>query len=134
MIVLDNQYLYIEVQPEQELLIYRWKSASESLDQSAFFAEGARVLNAIVSHKCKYVVGNVQEFKVIIAPETQETINEQLLSVLNQVGLKKLAQIVNPDNLLTNVSLEQTLEENKNASYQQKFFDNEADALAWVKE
>ncbi|MCS7018179.1 MAG: hypothetical protein RMJ87_03515 [Cytophagales bacterium] len=81
--------------------------------------------------KPQSICADMRSFYFTISPDIQQRINERILAFYNQIQLKKHALLVSPD-FIAQLSIEQTMDENNNTSYENRYFGSERDAIAWL--
>jgi hypothetical protein len=92
--------------------------------------EITRYFEAIKEYLPAFSLINAQNAQYNVRPDTQTWMVENLFPIYVQIKLKKMAIIVSKD-FITQLSLEQTIEEADNSIFQTSYFDNEDDALNW---
>jgi len=130
--IFENVYLIFDLDKENDIFVYTWKLANENLEIEDFLVESKKILEGILTSKCKNIIGNDTDFKVIIAPEIQEKMNKTLLFYLNGAILK-FAHII-PKELVSELSVEQLFEENSESTYEDKYFETLEQARKWIME
>lgn len=130
--IFENEYLIFEVHDDKRIFVYTWKSTSEDLSIEAFFIEVQIILTEILNNNYDYIIGNNINFHVIVQPETQKKINEQVLQQINN-KIKTFIHICN-DDLINQLVVEQIFEENANRTYTEHFVRSIDEALGLVKD
>jgi hypothetical protein len=74
---------------------------------------------------------DARKFEFVILKDMQGWIQENIISVLNQVGVQKWAVISTPE-FVSQVSIEQTIESKRNNIFKAEYFDSEEDAMRWL--
>lgn len=119
-------------QSEDCLLIGKWFN-THLLTQETFRDELLKgELNAL--EKCKpalYMI-DTSGFELPIAHKTQLWIADNISSKYEENGLKRLAFVASKT-FIVQLSIEQTNNESYSGNVEKRHFDNEADALAWLK-
>ena len=90
-------------------------------------------LAAIEDTKPKYQFIDGRDMKFIIIPEFQTWINENLIAPAIKFGLRKVAFLESPE-LFAQVSVEQTMDENKDSILKVKYFEDKNKAKEWLFE
>jgi len=125
-----NEFVNIELR-ENNFLYVKWtdKTADMSVD---FFKQ---VNLWYIDYFDKYAITsfmiNTQDFKFAIIPEVQEWVGTQIIPKVIASGLKKLAFIVSEE-IIAQLSIEQTMSESKSDEFTLLYFDNEAKANTWL--
>lgn len=128
--IYENPYLTLELDSEKSILVYTWKPESEKLALDEFLTEATRITTSIVTNRVSYVIGNDTDFKFSIAPDLQHEMNKTILARFNNTELKKFAHVMSTE-IITQLSVEQFFEENKQKTYADKFFDDLKSAFDW---
>jgi hypothetical protein len=125
----DN--LKIEVETNNQLLIMRWFENTANLTQETLIQESMKIVEEIHKNKVRYLISDDRQFLFPIGPELQKQMAAQMLTQLNAVGLVRFAHI-NSTELLAQLSVSQFMDENTDANYKDKYFDNEIVARKWL--
>jgi len=128
--IFDNKYLTFELDSAKSIFMYTWKPTSENLTAEELISEGQRCLQAVFQHNVRSIISNDVDFRYPMSPELQVEMNKSILSVLNQSKVKKFAHIFSKE-FIAQLSVEQFFDENKNKSYEDKYFSNFEDAVEW---
>jgi hypothetical protein len=90
-----------------------------------------KIVEEIHKNKVRYLISDDRQFLFPIGPELQKQMAAQMLTQLNAVGLVRFAHI-NSTELLAQLSVSQFMDENTDANYKDKYFDNEIVARKWL--
>jgi len=101
------------------------------LNDEMYKAEALEILELAESYHPVAILNDDRAFTYPIIPDLQDWINTTILPRYLMVGVRKAALLVSPD-FFTQVSIEQTLEEDNATQFQIKFFDNREDAYLWL--
>lgn len=74
---------------------------------------------------------DVREADFVIVPKMQDEVNQKLLSKLTNTT-EKIA-FIQPKDFFTYASIQQMMDEDINQTAVKRYFDNETDALKWLK-
>lgn len=129
----SSLYQSIQFFPEYALLKRVLHSHPEDMDRNDFRHEWLEYAKAIRSHQPQHILVNASRFNFLIVGELQQWINENIISVFNEVGLKKWA-LVFPPQFLQQVSIEQTIEANPKNNFAIHYFETEEEAMHWLLE
>ena len=130
MTIFENTYQTIAF--NNNVLVQTWKDDSKKMNSELFKSEMVKLGEAFDSKKPEFVLINMLNFTFAVAPDVQDWVNKNVNSKLIEHKTKKLGFIVSSD-LFTKISVEQTLEENEGSQLTNKYFENEEDALEWLK-
>ena len=83
-------------------------------------------------HKPKRELVHLFDMKYTISPEVQEWMNNEIFPKYENI-IKRMAFLL-PTEFITQIAVEQTMEEEVGLKFIQKYFDNEEDARKWLME
>ena len=125
-------YQFIEYYPEYSLMKRVLESHSENMGRPGFQHEWLEYAKAIRHYQPEYILVNARNFDFLILKEVQEWINRHVISVYNEIGLKKWAIVV-PPKFLHQVGIEQTIEANPDNTFEVQYFETEEEAIQWLQ-
>jgi len=125
-------YQTITYEHELSCLENIWALKTEDISDDGFRSEIIKFRDCIEQYKPKYLIGNVNELRFGISPDFQNWIVENLFAKIVEWGVKKYAVLVSTD-ILTQLSVEQTIEEEKTGAFATRYFDNRQTAVEWIK-
>ncbi len=128
--VYKSAYKTTDYDSTTEIMLNRWTDAE--MDQATFQKEIIAWVELMEKYHAKYMIANTKEFNFVINVDMQTWTGETVFPRLLAAGMKKFAIIVTAD-ILTQLALEQTMEEEKTGQFQTRYFDNEEDAIQWMK-
>lgn len=131
--VYESKYLTLVVNDERKLLKVLWSSATESMQDDEFRKELTTYVEIAEKYQpTKSLVDTIYFFMTVV-PETQEWVNQNIHQRSLQAGIKKFAYLISKD-FFPQVSIEQTMEEgNASEIFETRYFDNETEAVEWLK-
>jgi|GEM_PF-3855893 len=118
------------------LLYQEWKSESLTMDYDAFRTEAGLFVETVLDFRPAVILTNQEDFNYILSEENNQWYLQNLIPVLQNTGVKKIA-IVGNDSLLNYIQLE-NLAESVRLSYgnlpvESLFFDDIERAIHWLK-
>ena len=133
----SDKYLDVYYNQDLRLIEYYWKEATEDMTE----AEYRMILLDLtdeVDEKVKsgawmldsFLLDN-QNFLFVMSPKLQEWHTRKITSVATTWGAKKVA-IVMSEEFASQMSIEQTMEEDKKANSLTRYFDNMEEAKEWL--
>lgn len=125
-------YQSIEYYPEYSILKRVLQPHPENMGHPGFQHEWLEYAKTIRDQQPKYILVNARNFNFLILKEMQEWINQHVVSVFNEVGLKKWAVVI-PPQFLHQVSIEQTIEANPGNTFEIQYFEAEEEAMLWLQ-
>lgn len=126
-----SAYQIINVFTEQKLLQKEWFTATESMKDQTFQKEVEKIAEIAEMYKVERFHDNTTNFLYPISPDLQTWVNEQIFPRFIAAGLRKYAIIVSKE-MITQLSIEQTMEENNASSFQVRYFDDVTKASTWL--
>jgi len=129
--VFSSKYDVVYVDKPNRIVKNVWTSYTENMNWADFKEELLALKKIVVENKTYGILGNTMNLNYAIIPEQQEWIAENYFPEVIAAGLKKYAIIVSMD-MITELSVQQTIEENSNAPFDTRYFDNESDARDWL--
>jgi len=129
----DDKYMSVTHDEEKNVFFHVWKSTSETLTDGDFLKQLDIFKKMIVSNKPKALCADMRQFLYIMSPEIQKLTGEDFFPAIISVGVKKYALTVSAD-VFTQVSVEQTIAEEKEQRFVTKYFDNIEEAKKWASE
>lgn len=125
-----HQAYWIE---EKQLVISHWQTPL-SIGEEVFMQEMINYFNGIKNYQPKSVLIDATQAEYTINPNLQAWMATELFPIYAEIGLKKMALVISPDEL-TQLSMEQALEEGESlATYQTEYFESVKDAQNWCEE
>ena len=129
-----SKYQQVSFEEKSNVLVFKWLPATEKMTTEEFVEDIKIAAKTMMQYKeCKVLLLS-QDMRFVISPDIQEKANEILLPAYSDAGVKKLAIIV-PLELVSEMSLEQTVEENQDKhAFRTHFFADEKSAREWIIE
>ena len=132
MILKEHKYYTIEFEEAKNIIKVVWKEASENMTRTDFKEQQIIQTDCIIEKKSKLLFIDGRNFRFLVSPDLQEWTNNEQIPRALKVGLKKTA-IILPKELFSQVSVEQTMEEEKAKSFETNYFDDEQKARTWLE-
>jgi len=129
--VLRTKYDVIYLDAANKIVKNEWSPVTESMTWEEFKSELLALKEIVVKNNTYGVLGDTSGLRYGITPEQQEWIGQNYFPDVLAAGLKKYAIIVSTD-FITELSVEQTIEETSSAPFASKFFDSQEKALEWL--
>lgn len=125
-------YQSIEFFPEHSILRRVLHPHSNDMSSPGFHREWLEYARTIREQHPRNILVNARDFDFLILKDMQRWINENVISVYNEVGLKKWAVVI-PPQFLHQVSIEQTIEANPHNNFEVRYFETEEEAMYWLQ-
>ena len=129
--VYDSQYLNSVFFSEQELVEINWKPSTEKMTEEEYKQEILNINDIVLKFRPKKILFDASNMFFVVVPELQEWTNREGIPVSLSVGMNKSAFVVSKD-LFSQVSIEQTMEEQAGSQFINRYFDNKEDARKWL--
>lgn len=117
--------------PEAKCIQFVFQRYTEKMGQEEYIQELKGFIELVKEHQPKSIYADTREFYFTIVPDIQDFINENILALYSEIGVEQHAILVSPD-IFAAVSVEQTMEEDEKPSYENRYFESEEDANAWL--
>jgi len=125
-----SKYLKIDYDESNLLIINTFNKNTVDMNVDEFKEERIIFLNYCLKYKPKYILINNLELIFPIAPELQQWVNLEIFSKIRNF-VNRIAFLM-PSDFITNLSVEQTLDEKEGSTFNKRFFDTEQEALKWL--
>jgi len=130
--IFKSKFLTVSYNPKNQILKAVWDPATQQMTDADFrenIQEG--VWKNIEHYKPIGFIGDTRQFLFIIAPELQEWYGANISSVFGRYT-KKIAMIMSQD-FISQLSVEQTIEEDNQSGFVTKYVSSETEALIWLR-
>ncbi|NJL11628.1 MAG: STAS/SEC14 domain-containing protein [Microscillaceae bacterium] len=127
-----SKYFQVCWEAPQELFYYVFNEQTSDMCAEEYIDELRAFIRLVKKYQPRYVLGDMVDFGFVITPDIQEWVNENLFTVYQEIGFKKIAILMSKE-FVASLSIEQTMEENRSNSFQTAFFENEKMARAWLE-
>jgi len=129
--VYESEFLVLNFYKENDLIEEIWKIATRTMSVCQFKEEFLNVSNEIFLIKPKKMLIDTSEMQFLITPDLQEWANLHIFPISLKVGLKKVA-IISSKALISQISIEQMMEEAEGKKFTSRYFDDKAAAMNWI--
>jgi hypothetical protein len=129
----DDKYMSVTHDHDNNVLFHLWKPSSEFLTDEEFRKQLSTFKELIIGNKPKAVYVDTRQFLYTMPPETQKWASEDFFPAIISVGVKKYGLMVSAD-IFTQVSIEQTMTEEKEQRFVTRYFDDLEAAKKWANE
>lgn len=131
--IYESDYLLIEHLIEKNMVKLEWSEKSENMSDEQYKQEMLKYAESLEKHHPKYVLIDTKSASFPISPDLQKWTNMHIISKAIDVGLQKTAVIYSTD-FITQLSVEQVFDEDKQSVIRRQIFDNLKDAEEWLFE
>lgn len=129
--VYESNYWIIYFEDDNKLIRTVWNENSAKLTKDLYQKEMSEYAAQVEKNKPSRLMVDSQKFFFPITPDLQEWTNNQIFPRVLAAGLRKVAIILTPD-IISQMSLEQTMEEDTGLQFQTKYFDSEEESRKWL--
>jgi hypothetical protein len=126
-----STFQQIQVDESQKLLRKHWFKESANMSEEDFRSEVEVIAQIAEQYRIEKFHDDTTNFGFVILPRLQEWVNEKIFPRFVQSGLRKYAIIISEE-MIAQLSIEQTMEEDNADSFQVKYFNNSEKAVNWL--
>lgn len=127
----ESRYMNLKFNEQKNIIEETWHSASKEMTEEEFKDEILKTLKYMNENRPKFYLVNSKDLKFAIAPKVQEWMHQNFIIPFVKIGVKKAAFVISEE-LVTEMSVEQTTEEDKEGKFKRQFFNNYEKALKWL--
>jgi len=128
--IYKSKYWVINFDEKNKIINPVWLEASAELTDEIYKMEMERYTEFVEKYSALYALVNCFNLKYAISPTVQEWTNENLFPRIHAVGQRHVA-ILMPSEIITQLSLEQIMEESNGLQFKTAYFGNEEEAIKW---
>ncbi len=132
MILHKSKYAEIIIEQENSLIIHKFLSTTENMETDEFKKEMLIFVEMCKKYKPDKELVNLLDMRYIIVPEEQEWMDNEILQ--KYITIIKRGAFLVPTELVAQISVEQTMEEEAGQKFVQQYFENEDKARKWLME
>ena len=131
--VYKNKYIQIAYYSENKLIIANWTNETEIANKQDFKDWNIELVKQIEANESNVLLANTFNYKFIITPDLQEWSTTNVFAKMAKAGIEKIAMLATNE-MFSQVSLEQFVEEYKIGNIVTKYFDDINNAKKWLFE
>jgi hypothetical protein len=129
--VYESLYQVIFFDEDKKLLHKEWYIDTDTMPQDTFKIEVEKIAEIAEKYKPIRFHDDTTNFYFPISPKVQTWVNETIFPRFIKAGVMKYALIVSQE-LIAQLSIEQTMEESNAHKFQVKYFDDPEKAYEWL--
>ncbi|WP_338767883.1 hypothetical protein WAF17_06650 [Bernardetia sp. ABR2-2B] len=129
--VYKSKYMLLEYWEEYNLIELTWLPETENKTEEEYKEELLNYLECCIIYKPTGLISDTREYFFTVSIELQEWTNTTVFTRLLELGLSRVAFVRSPE-LIAQLSIEQTLEENEGSKFTTQYFDNKESAKEWI--
>jgi len=126
-----SKFVDISLSDNNLVITNDWFKTTAEMTADQYKHDMLKFAELALEHKPKYHLIKSVNFLFIITIEMQDWTNTTIFPKLINAGIKKIAFLVSSE-MIAQLAIEQTLEENNASAFAVKYFDVEADAMKWL--
>lgn len=127
----ESPYVVVYYDADNHLLSKKWLPATEQMPGKEFKKEMKIYGQLVRQYKPDKELVDTKDFLFAISPTLQDWVSKDIFAIYREVGLIKAAFISSSD-FISQLSLEQAMDENYGQELIKRYFDNEDDARQWL--
>ncbi|MBN2663418.1 MAG: hypothetical protein JXR68_07185 [Bacteroidales bacterium] len=128
--VYQSKYLIMEFDADKSVLLTVWESASETLDDERIKKEIAKTAEITEKYSPKFKIADDRNRNFMYSIDIQKWVANKLKTAYDNAGVEKFA-ILLPDDLINQISTEQTIAEANDNKNRVQHFTSIEDAMKW---
>jgi hypothetical protein len=128
-VLFANDFISIEYMPEIGVVRATWTKKTSEMYTEDFQTCIKEIWKAVREKLPKGFMGDTRNFGFTIPPETQEWYGTNIKDTFSNTP--KIAMLMSSE-FISQLSIEQTIEEDKNTGVTTRYFDDENQALQWL--
>jgi len=130
--IYESNYMTLYFHSKSGIIEEVWNSHSEKMLEEEFQKEILTTLKYMKAHQAKYYLVDAKLLFFTIPIELQTWMYQNFITPFIQLGIHH-ATFVMSDEMITQLSIEQTTDEESEEVFKRKFFTNKEEALNWLK-
>lgn len=127
----DSEFQRIEFDEKSGILYEIWKIKSEDMTPLDFQNEMQQQVQAARQAKSRAALTDTLDMRFPIVPEMQEWLNENIFPQFIELGMKRIAFLMSRE-MITQLSVEQTMEEETGSQFEMRYFSDQQEAERWL--
>jgi len=131
MIIYESKFMYLDFSEENLLIEWTWLETTSKMTDEDYKQEFLNYVELIKIHRPQRIIADSRKLDFGINPDLQDWTNQTVFPVALEMGLNKAALVLNND-LITQLSIEQTMEEVEGVKFITNYFDDLEEARKWI--
>ncbi len=127
----NSNFVEISLSDNNLVITNEWFKTTDKMTDEQYKNDMLKFAELAILHKPKYHLIKSVDFSYIITINMQDWTNNNIFPQLIEAGIKKIAFLVSAE-IVSQLSIEQTLEEKNASAFAIKYFDVETDAKKWL--
>ena len=130
-ILFESDAVLVKYESESKIFEYEWQPRLTELSDEEYRGAMLEVMRHVQALQPRLVVANTKHSSFAIRVDLQKWVAENVIGPAVRLGMKKLALVVSSD-LVIQLSVEQSLDETAEKTFETKYFDEVAAAYQWL--
>lgn len=126
----ENEFISLYWDSTLQIVKAVWTEKTATMHDEEFKTCIKAIWNGVGEYKPKGFVGDTRNFLFSIHPALQQWYGTNIVGVFGN-GTNRIGMIMS-EHLIEQLSIEQTIEEDKTTGVITQYFDNEANAIKWA--
>ncbi len=126
-----NRYCTLSFNEMTGILDQLWTEDTQKMSIEEYQEIQKSTVSMFEQHQAKGIFVDLKKFRWGIAPPMQIWTNKNVIEPLVSAGIKKISYTV-PEELVAELSVQQTLEENEDLNFPYQYFSEERLARIWL--
>lgn len=131
--IYESDYKKTTYDAGKSIIANYWTPATANMDEDEYQREIMVWVEAIEKYNARNLLAQTQEFAYTVSVEMQDWTDKEVFPRMVAAGVKKFA-IVMSSEFIAQLSIEQVMQTESGTLIPTQYFDNEEDAMDWLKE
>lgn len=131
MITEKTDFQLLNFDADAKLVTITWQENTKLMTEEQYKNEQLQTRDFCLRNKPTKLCINTQNLFFVITPDLQVWTDVNLVQPLIEQGVSRFAFVI-PEDLFTQVSIQQAVEENQQQLESTRFFDKKTEAMSWL--
>ncbi|WP_338789990.1 STAS/SEC14 domain-containing protein [Bernardetia sp. MNP-M8] len=131
MIIYESVFSRLEFFKDDNFIEATWFATTEDMTPEQYKEAMTNYLKFALEFKPKRALVNLQNFLFTVSPTLQEWTESTMAKSLLKLGWKEMAMVVSPE-FISQLSVEQLMEEKLHQNFTTKYFPTKEEARKWI--
>lgn len=127
-----SKFMEVIFHKEKATIEFSWSNETVTLTDNGFREELEQQVRSVEHYKPSNVLIDTTEFIFPISPDTQAWVDAEIYPAWARAGVSKMGFLMSPE-LISQLSIQQAVDENSQKELQSGFFETKEEALAWFQ-
>jgi hypothetical protein len=129
--IYENNFVIIQKDEDLQLIRSSWKENTQDMEEEDIKGVISTFVDFIEEYKPNFILSNDSKRECVYTLEMQKWVADTIAKAAMRANVLKYALIL-PDELISLLSTEQTVDEVLDLSFELKYFENEESAKKWL--